>query len=77
MKEKMIGFGYAILDNMVDRGSDVVIFTNFLNAFRIGDYETCERMNVGSLSYLDIQPLRDEIIDYYSLVKEFVKEVRR
>ena len=77
MKNKLINYGYAILNNMVDRGTDILIFNNFLHYFKTGDYDYCKKFNVNHLSWLDTQPVKEEIIMFFNLVKEYINIIEQ
>ena len=77
MREKIIAMLEAVGEVVIERGTDTLIFGNFLNYFRDGNYEACKKMSPYSLMYLDIQPYRQEIIDVIELAKNYInlKEV--
>ena len=65
--------GKAILDNMLDIGTDVLIFNRFLNYFKAGDYETCKKFNADNIQWLHKQPLKEEILMYYNLIHQYIE----
>lgn len=77
MKENLLNYGKAILENMRDLGTDVVIFNRFLCFFRDGNYEMCKDFHTYNLRWLDSQPLKEEIIMFYKLVKQYISIIEK
>ena len=60
-----------------DYGCDTVIFKNFTFYFFQMDWEAIKRFNLESMSYLDKQPYKQEIIEVFNLAKEFANLITK
>lgn len=76
MKDKLINYGHEILNNMIDIGTDVLIFSNLLYYFKTGDYDACKKINAYDLQWLHKQPLKEEIIMFDNLIKEYINIIQ-
>lgn len=60
-----------------DYGCDVIIFKNFTFYFFQMDWEAIKRFDLVSMSYLDKQPYKQEIIEVFNLAKEFASLITK
>lgn len=77
MREKIIAMLEAVNEVVIERGTDTVIFGNFLFYFRMGDYEKCMKFSPNSLIWLNAQPYKQEIIDVMNLTQEYIKMISK
>lgn len=77
MFEQIKNYLNVIKELMLDYGTDTIIFNNFVFYFSQKDWEAVKKFNLYSISWLDKQPAKNEIIEIFNLAQEYARLITK